>query len=70
MHVATVSRVLNGSLEDARNAAAPATVARFQALAKRLDYCPNPHAIGMKNHQNRGRRAGAAPIRPGGSHHL
>lgn len=53
MHVSTVSRVLNGSPEDARNAAAPATVARIQALAKKLDYRPNPYAIGLKTQQSR-----------------
>lgn len=71
MHVSTVSGVLNGSPEDARNTAAPATVARIQELAKKLDCRPNPYAIGLKTQQSRtGRRAGAAPIRPGGSHHL
>lgn len=53
VHVSTVSRVLNGDDEDAKNAAAPETVERIRELAKRLNYRPNPHAISLKTQRTR-----------------
>ena len=38
LNVSTVSRVLNGSEDDARGAAAPDTVKRIRALAAELHY--------------------------------
>lgn len=53
VHVSTVSRVLNGSDEDAKSAAAPETVQRIRDLAKQLNYRPNPNAIGLRTQRTR-----------------
>ncbi|ARP75002.1 LacI family DNA-binding transcriptional regulator [Bordetella genomosp. 6] len=53
VHVSTVSRVLNGTDDDARNAAAPETVERIRELARQLNYRPNPHAIGLRTQKTR-----------------
>ena len=53
VHVSTVSRVLNGSEDDARAAAAPETVERIRELAQRLNYRPNLHAIGLRTQKTR-----------------
>ncbi|MFF7350960.1 LacI family DNA-binding transcriptional regulator [Streptomyces antimycoticus] len=46
--VSTVSRVLNGSPEEAARAASRETVASIRAWAARLDYRPNPHAKSLR----------------------
>lgn len=53
VHVSTVSRVLNGTEEDAKSAAAPETVARIRELARELNYRPNPYAIGLRTQKTR-----------------
>lgn len=51
--VSTVSRVLNGTEEDAKSAAAPETVERIRELARELKYRPNPYAIGLRTQKTR-----------------
>lgn len=53
LHVSTVSRVLNGDDEGARNAASIQTVTKIRALAKELDYRPNPHATSLRTRRSR-----------------
>lgn len=53
LNVSTVSRVLNGSEDDARGAAAPGTVERIRALAAELRYYANPHAASLKTRRSR-----------------
>ena len=53
VHPSTVSRVLNGTTEDARSAAAPETVERIRELARELKYRPNPYAIGLRTQKTR-----------------
>ena len=53
LNVSTVSRVLNGSEDDARGAAAPGTVERIRALAAELRYQANPHAASLKTRRSR-----------------
>ncbi|WZB61199.1 LacI family DNA-binding transcriptional regulator [Achromobacter xylosoxidans] len=53
LNVSTVSRVLNGSEDDARGAAAPGTVERIRALAVELRYQANPHAASLKTRRSR-----------------
>lgn len=53
VHVSTVSRVLNGTEEDAKSAAAPETVERIRELARELKYRPNPYAIGLRTQKTR-----------------
>jgi LacI family transcriptional regulator len=48
IHVSTVSRVLNGSLDHAGRAASKETIERIRALAASLDYQPNTHARTLK----------------------
>ncbi len=48
IHVSTVSRVLNGSVDHAGRAASKATIERIRALAASLDYQPNTHARTLK----------------------
>ncbi|CAI0932198.1 LacI family DNA-binding transcriptional regulator [Serratia entomophila] len=52
MHVSTISRVLNGSQDDASLAAAPETVLRIRQLAAELNYRPNPHATSLKTQRS------------------
>lgn len=52
MHVSTISRVLNGSQDDASLAAAPETVLRIRQLATELNYRPNPHATSLKTQRS------------------
>ena len=51
LNVSTVSRVLNGSEDDARGA--PGTVERIRALAAELRYQANPHAASLKTRRSR-----------------
>lgn len=53
VHVSTISRVLNGNEDDARAAASPETVQRIRDLAQRLNYRPNPNAIGLRTQKTR-----------------
>ncbi|AKQ55677.1 LacI family DNA-binding transcriptional regulator [Bordetella hinzii] len=53
VHISTVSRVLNGSEEDARSAAAPETVALIRELAAQHNYRPNPYATSLKTKKTR-----------------
>lgn len=48
IHVSTVSRVLNGSEEDARSAASPDTIRRIKELARLRDYRPNLQATSLR----------------------
>ncbi|MDT4802058.1 HTH-type transcriptional repressor PurR [compost metagenome] len=52
VHVSTVSRVLNGSQDDAALAASPETVQRIRKLAAELNYRPNPHATSLKTQRS------------------
>ncbi|MBX9330423.1 LacI family DNA-binding transcriptional regulator, partial [Serratia marcescens] len=52
MHVSTISRVLNGSQDDASLAASPETVQRIRQLAAELNYRPNPHATSLKTQRS------------------
>jgi LacI family transcriptional regulator len=53
VHVSTVSRVLNGSLDHAGRAASKDTIERIRALAASLDYQPNTHARTLKTRHSR-----------------
>lgn len=46
--VSTVSRVLNGSAEDAQRAASRETADEIRRWAARLNYRPNPHATSLR----------------------
>lgn len=48
IHVSTVSRVLNGTLDHAGRAASKETIERIRTLAASLDYQPNAHARTLK----------------------
>lgn len=48
IHISTVSRVLNGSEEDARSAASPDTIKRIKELARLRDYQPNLQATSLR----------------------
>jgi LacI family transcriptional regulator len=50
--VSTVSRVLNGSSEEAQRAASPQTAERIRQWAARLNYRPNPHAISLRTQRS------------------
>ncbi|RLM20093.1 LacI family transcriptional regulator [Brenneria alni] len=53
VHVSTVSRVLNGDIEQAGSAASKETIERIRELATKLGYQPNPHAISLKTRHSR-----------------
>ncbi|SQF98690.1 HTH-type transcriptional repressor PurR [Paucimonas lemoignei] len=53
VHVSTVSRVLNGTLDHAGRAASKDTIKRIRALAASLDYQPNTHARTLKTRHSR-----------------
>lgn len=53
IHVSTVSRVLNGTLDHAGRAASKQTIERIRALAASLDYQPNTHARTLKTRDSR-----------------
>ena len=53
IHVSTVSRVLNGTLDHAGRAASKQTIERIRALAASLDYQPNTHARTLKTRHSR-----------------
>ncbi|MFX8995800.1 LacI family DNA-binding transcriptional regulator, partial [Acinetobacter baumannii] len=53
LNVSTVSRVLNGSEDYARAAAAPDTVKRIRALAAELQYPTNPPAASLTTRRSR-----------------
>ncbi|MEU8118907.1 LacI family DNA-binding transcriptional regulator [Spirillospora sp. NPDC049024] len=50
--VSTVSRVLNGSAEDAQRAASRETAEEIRRWAARLDYRPNPHATSLRTRRS------------------
>ncbi|WP_141579615.1 LacI family DNA-binding transcriptional regulator [Actinomadura sp. WMMA1423] len=50
--VSTVSRVLNGSAEDAQRAASRETAEEIRRVAARLDYRPNPHATSLRTRRS------------------
>lgn len=52
IHVSTVSRVLNGSDEDARAAASEPTVRRIRELAQQRNYRPNLQAKGLRTNRS------------------
>lgn len=53
IHVSTVSRVLNGTLDHADRAASKETIERIRTLAASLDYQPNTHARTLKTRHSR-----------------
>lgn len=53
IHVSTVSRVLNGTLDGASRAASKETIERIQSLAASLGYRPNTHARTLKTRHSR-----------------
>jgi len=53
VHVSTVSRVLNGTPEEARSAASPEVIQSIRELAERLNYRPNPQATGLRTRRTR-----------------
>lgn len=53
MHVSTVSRVLNGSAQEAEQAASPDTVEKIRQIAQSLDYHPNQLARSLKQQRSR-----------------
>lgn len=53
IHVSTVSRVLNGTLDHADRAASKETIERIRALAASLEYQPNTHARTLKTRHSR-----------------
>ncbi|OUY07506.1 LacI family transcriptional regulator [Acinetobacter populi] len=48
LHVSTVSRVLNGTLDEAHTAASPETIEKIRNLATELNYQPNTLAKSLK----------------------
>lgn len=50
--VSTVSRVLNGSPDDAQRAASRETADEIRRWAARLDYRPNPHATSLRTQRS------------------
>ncbi|GLY77324.1 LacI family DNA-binding transcriptional regulator [Actinoallomurus iriomotensis] len=50
--VSTVSRVLNGSPEDAQRAASRQTAEEIRQWAARLNYRPNPHAASLRTRRS------------------
>lgn len=50
--VSTVSRVLNGSSEDAQRAASRETAERIRRWAAQLNYRPNPYAISLRTQRS------------------
>lgn len=52
-HVSTVSRVLNGTADEATRAASPALAARIRQIATDLGYRPNPQAAGLRTQRSR-----------------
>ncbi|MEV0659851.1 LacI family DNA-binding transcriptional regulator [Actinomadura luteofluorescens] len=50
--VSTVSRVLNGSPDDAQRAASRETAEEIRRWAARLDYRPNPHATSLRTQRS------------------
>ena len=52
IHVSTVSRVLNGTDEDARAAASEPTVRRIRELAQQRNYRPNLQAKGLRTNRS------------------
>ncbi|MGI5232372.1 LacI family DNA-binding transcriptional regulator [Actinoallomurus sp. CA-142502] len=50
--VSTVSRVLNGSPEDAQRAASQRTAEEIRQWAARLNYRPNPHAASLRTRRS------------------
>jgi len=53
IHVSTISRVLNGSDEEAYKAASKEKVREIRELARRLGYQPNPHAKTLRTKRSR-----------------
>lgn len=53
IHVSTVSRVLNGTEEEARSAASPEMIVRIKQLAVQQNYRPNRQAIALKTRKTR-----------------
>lgn len=53
IHVSTVSRVLNGTEEEARAAASPDMIRCIRQLAEELNYRPNRQAIALKTRKTR-----------------
>jgi LacI family transcriptional regulator len=53
VHVSTVSRVLNGNLENVGRVASRETIARIRELAAQLNYQPNTHARTLKTRRSR-----------------
>ncbi|MCF0262947.1 LacI family transcriptional regulator [Acinetobacter guillouiae] len=49
LHVSTVSRILNGSMDDASSAAAPETIEKVKKLAADLNYRPNTLAKSLQS---------------------
>lgn len=52
MHVSTISRVLNGSEEEALKAASKPTIERIRTLARQYNYKRNPHAISLRTNKS------------------
>jgi LacI family transcriptional regulator len=52
IHYSTVSRVLNGSADDAAKAASEATRARIRAAADRIGYVPSPLARALRTNRS------------------
>lgn len=53
IHVSTVSRVLNGTAEDARSAASEQVIERIRRLAQQENYRPNHQAIGLRTRKTK-----------------
>lgn len=53
VHVSTVSRVLNGNLENVGRVASRETIERIRELAAQLNYQPNTHARTLKTRRSR-----------------
>ena len=52
LHYSTVSRVLNGTPDDAEKAAGPANRERIRAAAERIGYVPSPLARGLRTNRS------------------
>ncbi|WP_079100193.1 LacI family DNA-binding transcriptional regulator [Streptomyces sp. WMMB 322] len=52
LHVSTVSRVINGAVDDGARAASGDTAERIRQLAAELGYRPNPHATSLRTRRS------------------
>lgn len=53
LDISTVSRVINGTEEQAKKAASKLRIAQIRELARDMNYRPNPYAIGLRTQKSK-----------------